>query len=168
MSRRTPQPGKLRLSPTRLRLYMFCPKAYHYYYVRGLHWGEITAANSFGGSLHRALQTFHDTGTLVPLTVEDLLQNFRSSWNSAGYQDSDEEAERRKAGEGILRQYFEAERDVGREILLVERQVKWEYPRYILTGKLDRLDRLPGGELSRTNSRPASCSQPRISASGYS
>jgi RecB family exonuclease len=43
----------------------------------------MTPASSLGGSLHRALQSFHE----------------------------------------------------------------WEYPRYILTGKLDRLDRLPGGEL---------------------
>jgi hypothetical protein len=28
------RPGKLRLSPTRIGLYLFCPKAYHYYYVR--------------------------------------------------------------------------------------------------------------------------------------
>jgi putative RecB family exonuclease len=147
MSRRVSQSGKLRLSPTRLRLYLFCPKAYHYYYIRGLRWGEITAASSFGSSLHRALQAFHDRGVLAPPSVEDLLQNFHSSWTTAGYQDSAEEAERRNAGEGILRQYFETARAPGRETLLVERQVKWEYPRYVLTGKLDRLDWLPGGEL---------------------
>src|SRR5437763_491469 len=54
MSKTTRKPGKLRLSPTRLRLYLTCPKAYHYYYVRGLRWGETSAASSFGSSLHRA------------------------------------------------------------------------------------------------------------------
>jgi putative RecB family exonuclease len=147
MARRARDPGKLRLSPTRLRLYLFCPKAYQYYYVRGLRWGETNAASSFGGSLHRALQTFHEAGSLTPPSVEDLLENYHSGWITAGYQDSAEEAERRSAGELILRQYFESARDTPRETVLVERQVKWEYPRYILTGKLDRLDRLPGGEL---------------------
>lgn len=143
----TRRPGKLRLSPTRLRLYLFCPKAYHYYYVSGLRWGEMTAASSFGGSLHRALQSFHEAGPLAASSVEDLLENFRSSWTTAGYQDSAEEAEHRDAGESILRQYFEAAQVPGREAVLVERQVKWEYSDYILTGKIDRLDRLPGGEL---------------------
>src|SRR5438876_10567892 len=87
-------PRKPRLSPTRLRLYLFCPKAYQYYYVRGLRWGEASAASSFGGSLHRALQTFHASGDLTPPSVEDLLENFRASWITAGYQDSAEEAER--------------------------------------------------------------------------
>jgi putative RecB family exonuclease len=147
MARTTRNPGKLRLSPTRLRLYLTCPKAYHYYYVRGLRWGETTAASSFGSSLHRALQSFHAAGSLTPPSIEDLVQNFHTGWIAAGYQDGAEETERRAAGEGILRQYFESARDTPRETVLVERQVKWEYPRYILTGKLDRLDRRPGGEL---------------------
>jgi putative RecB family exonuclease len=164
MTRRSPptrRPGKLRLSPTRLRLYLFCPKAYHYCYVKGLRWGEMSPASSFGGSLHRALQAFHEAGALAPPSVEDLLQNFRSSWTTAGYRDSAEEAEHRDAGENILRQYFEAAQVPGREAVLVERQVKWEYPEfsilrerdqlelpgYVLIGKLDRLDRLPTGEL---------------------
>jgi RecB family exonuclease len=107
----------------------------------------VTAASSFGGSLHRALQSFHETGALAPPSVEDLLENFRSGWITAGYQDSAQEAEHRLAGEGILRQYFASARETPRETVLVEQQVKWEYPRYVLTGKLDRLDRWPGGEL---------------------
>jgi putative RecB family exonuclease len=140
-------PGKPRLSPTRLRLYLFCPKAYHYYYVRGLRWGEMTAASSFGGSLHRALQTFHQAGSLAPASVEELLEGFRSGWTTAGYRDSAEEAEHQEAGEQILRQYFEAAPIDGRETLLVERQIQWEYADYLLIGKIDRLDRLPNGEL---------------------
>jgi RecB family exonuclease len=141
------RPGKLRLSPTRLRLYLFCPKAYDYYYHRGLRWGEMNAASSLGGSLHRALQEFHAAGPLAPPSLDALIDTFRSRWISAGYQDDAEEAVHRSAGEAILRQYFEMAPAAGRETILVERQVKWEYPEFILTGKLDRLDRLPGGEL---------------------
>jgi putative RecB family exonuclease len=141
------RPAKPRFSPTRLRLYLFCPKAYHYYYVRGLRWGEMTAASSFGGSLHRTLQAFHQTGALTPPSIDDLLDTFRSSWTTAGYRDTAEEAEHQQAGEAILRQYFEAAQASGRETVLVERQVQWEYPDYLLIGKIDRLDRLPGGEL---------------------
>ena len=106
------RPGKPRLSPTRLRLYLFCPKAYHYYYVRGLRWGEMTAASSFGGSLHRALQAFHQAGTLTPPSVEDLLEGFRGSWNTAGYRDTAEEAEHQQAGEEILRPRYQLFRQI--------------------------------------------------------
>src|SRR5262249_8832652 len=43
--------------------------------------------------------------------------------------------------------YFEETQRSGRETLWVERTVSWEYPRHVLFGKIDRLDRLPSGEL---------------------
>jgi putative RecB family exonuclease len=104
-------PRKLRLSPTRLGLYLFCPKAYHYYYVHKLRWGQMTAGHALGGSLHRTLEVFHRAGPTED--VADLLEAARS----------------------------------GRETVLVERTVSHEYPRYVLFGKVDRLDRLPSGEL---------------------
>src|ERR1043165_3842843 len=107
------RPGKPRFSPTRLRLYLFCPKAYQYYYLRGLRWGEMTAASSFGGSLHRALPAFHQAGPPTPPSVDDLLESFRSCWTTAGYGDPAEEAAHRDAGEGILRRYFEAAQAAG-------------------------------------------------------
>src|SRR5260370_6905832 len=118
----TQRPGKLRLSPTRLRLYLFCPKAYHYYYIRRLRWGEMTAANSFGGSLHRALQEFHATGMLTPPSVDDLIESFRTRWTPAGYQDTGEAAEHLSAGQEILRQYFHVQAPPAPQPGLVDRR----------------------------------------------
>src|SRR5205823_12518367 len=97
MTRRAPRPGKLRLSPTRLRLYLFCPKAYHYYYVRGLRWGQMSAGYALGGSLHRTLEAFHREGPGED--VAGLLQQFSSAWSTRGYEDPAEESAHYTAGE---------------------------------------------------------------------
>src|SRR5207249_6348465 len=76
-----------------------------------------------------------------------LVAGFQTAWSTAGYQDPAEESEHFAAGEEMLRSYFEEVRRSGRETLWVERTVSWEYPRYVLFGKIDRLDRLPTGEL---------------------
>src|ERR1051326_6068384 len=91
MAKSEPRPRKLRLSPTRIGLYLFCPKAYHYYYVRKLRWGQMTAGHSFGGSLHRTLQAFHRAGPADDVT--ELLDRFQSAWTTAGYRDPAEESE---------------------------------------------------------------------------
>jgi putative RecB family exonuclease len=139
------RPVKLRLSPTRIDLYLFCPKAYHYFYVRKLRWGQMSAGHALGGSLHRTLEAFHRAPPSEDVAA--LLDRFQSTWTTAGYRDPAEEAEHFAAGEEMLRSYFEAAQRTGRETLWVERTVSWEYPDYVLFGKIDRLDRLPSGEL---------------------
>ena len=57
--------------------------------------------------LRKALDVIHS----AKHSVEDLLEQFRSRWARAGYQDRAEEAQHRDAGEQILRQYFETARD---------------------------------------------------------
>jgi putative RecB family exonuclease len=140
-----PASRKLRLSPTRLQLYRFCPKAYHYYYVRKLRWGQISAGFALGGSLHRTLEAFHREGPTE--NVADLLSQFTSAWSTQGFRDVAEESEHFTAGEEMLRRYFEEAVRSERETVFVERTFSLEYPRYVLFGKLDRLDRLPSGEL---------------------
>src|SRR5215212_11947353 len=141
--RRTP--GTPRFSPTRLALYRFCPKAYHYYYVRGLRWGQMTAGHSFGGTLHRTLEEFHRQGAQADLSA--LLQTYRGRWIEAGYSDAEEAARHFEAGEELLRRYHAEAVATGRETIAVEVTLRVEYPGFALFGKIDRLDRLADGEL---------------------
>jgi hypothetical protein len=59
---KTAAPRLPRFSPARISLYLFCPRAYHFYYARGLKWGGLRPGHAFGGQLHRALQAFHNRG----------------------------------------------------------------------------------------------------------
>jgi RecB family exonuclease len=138
-------PGKPRFSPTRLALYRFCPKAYEYYYVRGLRWGLMTAGHAFGGTLHRTLETFHRDGAQAPLEV--LLETYRATWTDAGYADAAEAARHFEAGEELLRRYHAVAGETARETIAVETTLRVDYPAFALFGKIDRLDRLASGEL---------------------
>lgn len=144
----SPPPAKLpRFSPTRIALYLFCPRAYAFYYREGLRWGGITAGHSFGGNLHRTLQAFHDRGGNEQVSLDDLLQELRERWSDAGFATPEEAADHLAAGEQLLRQYYERPQDVGRETVWTEKTVQHRFDDFVLFGKVDRLDRHADGTL---------------------
>jgi putative RecB family exonuclease len=136
-----------RFSPTRISLYLFCPRAYFLYYHRSLRWGGLTPGHAFGGSLHRTLQAFHERGGADRVSLEELLDHLRERWSEAGYSSAEEAAAHLAAGEVMLQQYYEAAPQLGRETLWTEKTVQHRYDQFILFGKIDRLDRRPDGAL---------------------
>ena len=79
------KPRLPRFSPTRLNLYRFCPRAYLFQYERGLRWGGASPAQSFGGSVHRTLQAFHERGGAGAVSLDDLKTELAGRWSDAGY-----------------------------------------------------------------------------------
>ncbi|HEU4407828.1 MAG TPA: PD-(D/E)XK nuclease family protein [Polyangiaceae bacterium] len=144
---RAKAPRLPRLSPTRLNLYRFCPRAYGFYYDEGLRWGSTSAAQSFGGSLHRALQTFHARGGPEGVSLDELKAQFGAAWSAAGYESDEQAAEYRASGERLLERYYEAAREPGRVTLATEATLQRRYDEFVLFGKIDRLDRRPDGGL---------------------
>jgi RecB family exonuclease len=145
---KAPAPPRLpRFSPTRIELYLFCPRAYFFYYHRGLKWGGITAGHAFGGSLHRALQDFHRRGGAEQVSLDELLHTLRERWSDAGFASEEEAAARLAEGEALLGQYYEIHPEPGRETLWTEKTVQHRYDAFVLFGKVDRLDRRPDGAL---------------------
>lgn len=148
MPGRNPTTPRLpRFSPTRISLYLFCPRAYQLYYERGLKWGGITAGHAFGGNLHRVLQTFHERGGPASLSADELIADLRSRWSTAGFASSDEAAAELASGEALLLQYYQSAREAGRVTLWTEKTVQHRYEDFVLFGKVDRLDRRPDGSL---------------------
>lgn len=142
-----PAPRLPRFSPTRIGLYLFCPRAYLYYYHRGLRWGGRSAGCTFGGNLHRALQAFHNRGGAEAVPLEELLSGLRERWSDAGFASAEEAASHLAAGEALLQQYYQAPPEPGRVTLWTEKTVQHRYERFVLFGKIDRLDRRPDGSL---------------------
>jgi RecB family exonuclease len=136
-----------RFSPTRISLYVFCPRAYHLYYNRGLKWGGRTAGYALGGSLHRTLQVFHERGGTEQVSLDELLTELRERWSDAGFASADEAARHLQAGEAVLERYYEAAPEVEHETLWTEKTLQHRYDTFILFGKIDRLDRLADGSL---------------------
>lgn len=146
-ARKTASPRLPRFSPTRINLYRFCPAAYAFQYDRGLRWGGVSAAQSFGGSVHRTLQAFHDGGGAAEVSLDDLKAQLGASWSAAGYGSPEEAATFQAAGEAMLERYHRAAQEPGRETVGTELTVQRRYEGFVLFGKVDRLDRRPDGAL---------------------
>lgn len=136
-----------RFSPTRIELYLFCPRAYHFYYEEGLRWGGMNAGMAFGGNLHRTLQAFHNQGAHEGVSLDDLLTQLREGWSAAGFSSPEEAAAHLSAGEAVLAQYYHSAPAEKRETVWTERTVQYRYEEFVLFGKIDRLDRWPDGSL---------------------
>jgi RecB family exonuclease len=147
MAARPRLPKLPRFSPTRLEAYRFCPRAYSFQYDQGLRWGGTSAGQSFGGSLHRALQGFHGEGGAQAVSVEDLKQKLAATWSAHGYGSPEEAAAAQQEGERLLEQHHAHASEEGRTTLAVECTVQHRYEDVVLFGKIDRLDRRPDGAL---------------------
>ena len=146
-TKRPAAPRLPRFSPTRLNAYRFCPRAYAFQYDEGLRWGGTSAGMSFGGSLHRALQVFHQEGGAAAVSVDDLKQQLAATWSAVGYTSTEEADAARVEGERLLEQHHAQAAEPGRVTLAVERTVQHRYDDVVLFGKIDRLDRRPDGAL---------------------
>jgi putative RecB family exonuclease len=136
-----------RFSPTRIELYRFCPRAYHFYYEEGLRWGGMNAGFAVGGNLHRTLQLIHDRGAQQNVSLDELLTQLRDGWSQAGFSSPEEAAAHLSAGEAMLTQYYHSTPDVERETVWTEKTVQHRYNEFVLFGKIDRLDRRADGAL---------------------
>ena len=144
------KPAKLRLSPTRINTYLTCPMKYRYIYFDkiGKFYLKATPGLSFGTSLHNALQNFHAEGAVQ--TREELQQSVETAWVSAGYSSIEEEQTFKELGMQIIETYHEqavirTEQQVF--TLFTEKTISVEWDRFILTGRVDRIDQHSDGSL---------------------
>jgi RecB family exonuclease len=139
-------------SPTKFSTYLRCPLRYEFAYLKKLAklYGRARSGQSLGGSLHRALETLHSQGGAEAVSEEQLLEKYRQTWVSKGYGSPEEEREHFDAGHAMIREFYaDAARaaEEARETVLTEKMLKQDRGPYILTGKIDRLDRLGDGTL---------------------
>ena len=143
-------PKKPALSPTRILTYLECPMKYRYIYVDriGRYYLHALPQFSLGSSLHRALQDFHAEGTA--LTREQLVERLQQSWIPAGFADQTEEEAFRRAAQEMVEAYHSVGQErveSGIEILFLEKILRTDMGRFLLMGRVDRVDRHPDGSL---------------------
>jgi putative RecB family exonuclease len=143
------KPTKLVLSPTRISTYVACPLMYKFVYVDKIakFYYKPKTAHSFGASLHRALQEFHERGGANAQSAQQLASHFRDAWVSVGYSSFREEQSQFEDGLRILRNYHADAPPAGTITLLTERQLKHDMGPFSLAGRIDRLDQRPDGSL---------------------
>ena len=82
---------------------------------------------SFGSTLHKVLERFHDSGDSGVTTVGDALQAYEESWIDAGYSSQEEMQEAFGEGREIILATLSDERVAERKakVLAVEKLARW-------------------------------------------
>lgn len=144
-------PRKPTLSPSRIKTYLACPVRYRWRYVdpRGRWFRRAHGYYSFGATLHRAIQRYHACGGAGSVTVDQMLGEYADAWIEAGYSSSEESQGRRNEGRDLLLQYVCAEEaaPIRSATILLEKQLRKDMGRFVLVGRLDRVEEHPDGRL---------------------
>lgn len=139
------------LSPSKLTTYLACPLKYRWTYAdaRGRWYLKAKSYYSFGTTLHRVLQRFHDEGDVGVETTSEVLAAYEESWIDAGYSSAEEMAEAYGEGREILERHVQAtlERPPDAKTLFVEKLLTKDLGPFKLVGRIDRVDEYPDGTL---------------------
>jgi superfamily I DNA/RNA helicase/RecB family exonuclease len=138
--------GSLSLSASDLDLYLTCPLKYKFRRVFGIP-QEPTINQRFGILIHNVLERFHKEAG--DESDEDglrrLMELFEAGWRRSGFGSSDDELQFRDRAREAMRLYWEREKDAEGEPVWLERKFDIRIGEHHVRGRVDRVDRLPGG-----------------------
>jgi DNA helicase-2/ATP-dependent DNA helicase PcrA len=132
------------LSASDIDTYRTCPLKYKFARVFRIP-QEPTIHQRFGIVVHQVLERFHGRDE-VSGSLGDLLGLLDFSWRRGGFGDSEEERQLRGKAAAALTQYHARFQSSESEPLWFERAFSFKLGPHLLRGRVDRVDRLPGGE----------------------
>ncbi len=139
------------LSPSKITTYLACPVKYRWTYVddRGKWYLRSKSYYSFGTTLHRVLERFHNEGDSGVSTQAEVLAAYEESWIDAGFSSAEEMAEAFGEGKQILTRHVQMQMDRPKlaKTLFLERQFRWDMGEFALIGRVDRVDEYEDGTL---------------------
>ncbi len=138
--------GALSLSASDLDLYLTCPLKYKFARVFGIP-QEPTINQRFGILIHNVLERFHKEAIAGEEDgLERLMDLFEAGWRRTGFGSSDDELQFRDKAREAMRLYWERERESEGEPVWLERKFDMKIGEHHVRGRVDRVDRLPGGD----------------------
>ncbi len=150
----------LLLSASDIDSYRTCPLKYKFARVFRIP-SEPTLNQRFGILVHQVLERYHQSGGH---SVDELLGLLEAGWRRGGFGGSDEEQQLHVKAEAALRRYEERTRAEDGEPVWFERSFQFRLGAHTLRGRVDRVDRLPGGGyelIDYKTGRPRSAAQLR-------
>jgi DNA helicase-2/ATP-dependent DNA helicase PcrA len=132
------------LSASDIDTYRTCPLKYKFARVFRIP-QEPTVHQRFGIVVHQVLERFH-SGEGPPGALSQLLGLLDASWRRGGFGDSEEERQLRGKAAAALTRYHERFQSEECQPVWFERQFTFKLGPHLLRGRVDRVDRLPGGE----------------------
>jgi DNA helicase II / ATP-dependent DNA helicase PcrA len=136
--------GGVVLSASDIDTYRMCPLKYKFARVFRIP-QEPTVHQRFGILLHQVLERFHAQDTTSG-TLAELLGLLDSGWRRAGFGDGEEERQLRGKAAAALERYHARFETQESEPVWFERPFTFKLGAHLLRGRVDRVDRLPGGE----------------------
>ena len=134
------------LSASDIDTYRTCPLKYKFARVFRIP-QEPTLHQRFGILVHQVLERFHAQDSASgPPGLPDLLGLLEAGWRRGGFGDSEEERQLRGKASAALTRYHERFQAEPAQPVWFERQFTFKLGRHVLRGRVDRVDRLPGGE----------------------
>jgi DNA helicase-2/ATP-dependent DNA helicase PcrA len=137
------------LSASDIDTYRTCPLKYKFARVFRIP-QEPTIHQRFGIVVHQVLERFHarsgDGISGVPGSLPELLGLLDASWRRGGFGESEEERQLRGKAASALTQYHARFQSSESEPMWFERAFSFKLGPHLLRGRVDRVDRLPGGE----------------------
>ncbi len=150
----------LLLSASDIDTYRTCPLKYKFARVFRIP-SEPTLNQRFGILVHQILERYHQSGGR---TVEEIIGLLDFGWRRGGFGTSEEERQLRGKADGALRRYHDRFHSDEAEPVWFERGFQFRLGAHTLRGRVDRVDRLPGGEyelIDYKTGRPRSAAQLR-------
>ncbi|MCS7209963.1 MAG: PD-(D/E)XK nuclease family protein [Fimbriimonadales bacterium] len=138
-------------SPTKLTTYLTCRVKYHWAYMTpyGKWLRRPNPAFAFGSNLHRALEYFHNMGGADRLSPEAFRAVVEQLWSHAGFETAQQSEAFKQTGLELVQQYYDAQvqEPSAAVVLFTERTLRRDMGRYVLMGRIDRVDEHPDGTL---------------------
>jgi RecB family exonuclease len=139
------------LSPSKITTYLACPVKFRWTYVdpRGMWYLRSKSYYSFGATLHRVLERFHNSGDAGVTTTAEVMAAYEESWIDAGFSSPEEMQEAYGEGKEILARHV-AETMVKPKIantLYIEKLFTHKMQGFKLVGRVDRVDEHDDGSL---------------------
>ncbi len=144
-----PRKGEgLVLSASDVETYRRCPLRYKFARVLKIP-TEQTQSQRFGIVVHQVLERFHaaeeEQGADGRGTLAELLELLDTAWRRAGLGEGAGERELREKARRALTRYHERLREEPSQPLWFERSFAFDLGPHHVRGRVDRVDRLPGG-----------------------
>ncbi|MBA3747218.1 MAG: ATP-dependent helicase, partial [Solirubrobacterales bacterium] len=131
----------LALSASDIETYRSCPLRYKFARVLRVP-QEPTLNQRFGILVHQVLERYHQAGS-GPL--DDMLELLEGGWRQHGFSYSEEELQLRTKAGTALRRYHQRIVEDPVQPVWFERAFAFSMGPHTLRGRVDRVDRLPGG-----------------------
>ncbi len=131
----------LMLSASDIETYRLCPLKYKFARVFRIP-QEPTINQRFGIVVHQVLERFHVGGGG---SLPTLMELFETSWRRSGFGEANDDLQFRAKAVRALERYWQLDREREGQPVSFERPFTFRLGRHLVRGRVDRVDRLPGG-----------------------